>query len=71
MSTFLYSPAGRLILALLYRAEKALAKEMEKRLLAYVQTGILSLRSRSLGLPAGDVPQLVQGKPVSTGAAAN
>jgi phosphoglycerol transferase MdoB-like AlkP superfamily enzyme len=28
------------------------AREMEKRLLAYVQTGILALRNRQLGLPA-------------------
>ncbi len=55
----------------LYRDEKESAKAMEKRLLAYVQTGILSLRARSLGLPDGDVPQLVQSKPVAVGAAAN
>jgi hypothetical protein len=48
-----------------------LAKEMEKRLLAYVQTGILSLRARSLGLPEGEVPRLVRRQPVAAGAAAN
>jgi phosphoglycerol transferase MdoB-like AlkP superfamily enzyme len=55
----------------LYRDEKESAKAMEKRLLAYVQTGILALRARSLGLPDGDVPQLVQRKSVLGGAAAN
>jgi phosphoglycerol transferase MdoB-like AlkP superfamily enzyme len=54
-----------------YREEKALAKEMEKRLLAYVQTGILSLRARSLGLPDGEVPRLVRRQPVAAGTAAN
>jgi phosphoglycerol transferase MdoB-like AlkP superfamily enzyme len=33
-------------------AEPELAKAMEQRLLAYVQTGILTLRERHLGLPA-------------------
>ena len=68
MSTFLYSPVGS---EDRYRDENPLAKEMEKRLLAYVQTGILSLRARNLGLPDGEVPQLVQRKPVAAGAAAN
>ncbi|MDY0267510.1 LTA synthase family protein [Trichloromonas sp.] len=54
-----------------YRDEKDLAKEMEKRLLAYVQTGILSLRARNLGLPDGEVARLVQSKPVAAGTAAN
>lgn len=54
-----------------YREEKSLAKEMEKRLLAYVQTGILSLRARSLGLPDGEVPRLVRRQPVAAGTAAN
>ncbi len=35
----------------LYNSEKDLAKEMEKRLRAHVETGILSLRARHLGLP--------------------
>ncbi len=35
----------------LYASEKDRAKEMEKRLRAYVETGILSLRAHHLGLP--------------------
>ncbi len=35
----------------LYKAEEALAKQMEHRLLAYVETGILTLRNRRLGVP--------------------
>lgn len=47
---------GALSLALLavyhiYASHKELAKEMEKRLRAYVETGILNLRARRLGLP--------------------
>ncbi|BCR06351.1 hypothetical protein DESUT3_34200 [Desulfuromonas versatilis] len=34
-----------------YREERGLAKQMEQRLLSYVQTGILSLRGRKLGVP--------------------
>lgn len=36
----------------LYADRKELARSMEKRLQAYVETGILSLRARQLGLPA-------------------
>lgn len=35
----------------LYATHKELAKKMEKRLRAYVETGILNLRARHLGLP--------------------
>ncbi len=35
----------------LYAREKDRAKDMEKRLRAYVETGILSLRAHHLGLP--------------------
>jgi hypothetical protein len=35
----------------LYSAEKDLARTMEKRLQAYVETGILSLRARRVGMP--------------------
>lgn len=35
----------------LYVEQKQLARDMEKRLQAFVQTGILSLRARHLGLP--------------------
>ena len=54
-----------------YEDEKESAQAMEKRLLAYVQTGILSLRARSLGLPDGDIPRLVRRQPVAADAAAN
>jgi phosphoglycerol transferase MdoB-like AlkP superfamily enzyme len=37
----------------LYGKQKTLARAMEKSLLAYVQTGILTLRARHLGLPPG------------------
>ncbi len=35
----------------LYSGQKELARAMEKRLQAYVETGILTLRARHLGLP--------------------
>ncbi len=37
----------------LYAKKKERAKEMQKRLLSYVETGILSLRQRRLGVPEG------------------
>ena len=55
----------------LYKKEKESAKVMEKRLLAYVQTGILSLRARKLGIPDGEVTRLVQRRPVAAKAVAN
>jgi phosphoglycerol transferase MdoB-like AlkP superfamily enzyme len=40
----------------LYSEEKDLAQSMEKRLQAYVETGILSLRARRVGIPPALLP---------------
>ncbi|WP_432823148.1 LTA synthase family protein [Trichloromonas sp.] len=45
----------------LAREEKELARQMENRLLAYVQTGILALRDRHLGVPEAE-PVLLGGQ---------
>ena len=44
----------------LARKEKELVGQMENRLLAYVETGILALRGRRLGIPEADAAQVGQ-----------